>query len=439
MRAVDLIRKKRDGGALTAEEVQWLIQRYTAGEVGDDQMAAFAMAVFFRGMAPEERSALVAAMMASGDVMDLTSVPGVKVDKHSTGGVGDKVSICLAPLVAARGVPVPMISGRGLGHTGGTLDKLEAIPGFRVDLSAADFEAAVRDLGIALIGQTERLVPADKRLYALRDVTATVESIPMIAASIMSKKLAEGIDALVLDVKTGSGAFMKRFEDARELAQTLIAVGEGMGKRVRALVTDMNQVLGRAVGNANETWEAVEVLKGGGPDDLVHLTVELGAEMLVLGKVASDLADGRAQIHSAIADGSGFAKLQACVARQGGDPTSVERRAGLPMAPHRGEATFAASGYVSRIDTEAVGRAGMLLGAGRARSSDIIDPAVGFEFLPRLGDEVRAGQVLALVDHRGSGDLELVQDVLRKAVELSDEAPEVPTLILERLGAAEVK
>jgi pyrimidine-nucleoside phosphorylase len=439
MRAVDLIRKKRDGGALSPGEVRWLIERYTAGEVGDDQMAAFAMAVFFRGMAPEERSALVASMMASGDIMDLSAVPGVKVDKHSTGGVGDKVSICLAPLVAACGVPVPMISGRGLGHTGGTLDKLEAIPGFRVDLSAADFEAAVRDLGIALIGQTDRLVPADKRLYALRDVTATVESIPLIAASIMSKKLAEGIDALVLDVKTGSGAFMKRFEDARLLAQTLIEVGEGMGKRVRALVTDMNQVLGRAVGNANETWEAVEVLRGGGPEDLVHLTVELGAEMLVLGKVACDLEAGRAQLRGAIADGSGFAKLQACVARQGGDPASVTRREGLPMAPHRAEATFAAGGFVAAIDTEAVGRAGMLLGAGRARSSDTIDPAVGFEFLPRLGAKVEPGQPLAVVDYRDPATFGVAQDVLRGAVTLSDAAPQVPTLILERLGAAEVK
>jgi len=434
MRAVDLIRKKRDGGQLSPDEIRWLIDSYTSGETGDDQMAAFAMAVFFQGMNQQETPALVQAMMASGDVIDLSSVPGLKVDKHSTGGVGDKVSICLAPLVAACGVPVPMISGRGLGHTGGTLDKLGAIPGFSVDMDADGFVAAVRNHGIALIGQTGRLVPADKRLYALRDVTSTVESIPLIAASIMSKKLAEGIDALVLDVKTGSGAFMKKREDARKLAETLIGIGEGMGRKVRALITDMNQVLGQAVGNANETWEAIEVLKGGGPQDLVDLTVEIGAEMLVLGQVADSLDDGRKRMQGAINDGSGFEKMKICVAHQGGDPESIEARDRLPTAAHTTDVTFDKAGYVSVIDTEAVGRAGMVLGAGRARSSDVIDPAVGISFMPRLGDKVAAGDLLAHVDYNHEHKLETAQEILRGAITLSEQAPKASPLILERLG-----
>lgn len=434
MRAVDLIRKKRDGSPLSPDEIRWLIDSYTSGDTGDDQMAAFAMAVFFQGMNQQETPALVQAMMASGDVIDLSSVPGLKVDKHSTGGVGDKVSICLAPLVAACGVPVPMISGRGLGHTGGTLDKLGAIPGFSVDMDADGFVDAVRQHGIALIGQTGRLVPADKRLYALRDVTSTVESIPLIAASIMSKKLAEGIDALVLDVKTGSGAFMKKREDARKLAETLIGIGEGMGRKVRALITDMNQVLGQAVGNANETWEAIEVLKGGGPQDLVDLTVEIGAEMLVLGQVADSLDDGRQRMHGAISDGSGFEKMKVCVAHQGGDPESIEARDRLPMASHTTDVKFDKAGYVSVIDTEAVGRAGMVLGAGRARSSDIIDPAVGITFMPRLGDKVAAGDLLAHVDYNHEHKLETAQEILRGAITLSEQAPQTSPLILERLG-----
>lgn len=437
MRAVDLIRAKRDGGALAPDEVRWLVDSYVQGVTGDDQMAAFAMAVFFRGMDATELSALVSAMMASGDVIDLSSVDGVKVDKHSTGGVGDKVSICLAPLVAACGVPVPMISGRGLGHTGGTLDKLGAIPGFRVDLRADEFVRTVRDVGLSLIGQTGRLVPADKRLYALRDVTATVESIPLISASIMSKKLAEGIDALVLDVKTGSGAFMKTREDARTLAQTLIGIGESMGRKVRALVTDMNQVLGRAVGNANETWEAIEVLQGGGPDDLVELTVEIGAEMLALGQVVDDVAGGRDRMRAAIADGSGLEKLRACVAAQGGDPASLDARDRLPTAAHRTDVGAAGEGYVVRIDTEAVGRAGSLLGAGRAKSDDTIDPAVGFEVHARLGDRLTAGQALATVDYNDEGRLAAAQDVLRGAFTLADAPPEIPPLVLERLGGEE--
>jgi pyrimidine-nucleoside phosphorylase len=435
VRAVDLIRRKRDGGELTRAEVAWLIEQYTQGAAGDDQLAAFCMAVFFQGMSSTELAALVDSMMRSGDVIDLASVAGVKVDKHSTGGVGDKISICLAPLVAACGVPVPMISGRGLGHTGGTLDKLSAIPGFSVDLTADDFVAQVRDIGIALIGQTSRLVPADKKLYALRDVTATVESIPLISASIMSKKLAEGIDALVLDVKTGSGAFMKTVEQAKALAATMIGIGERMDREVRALITDMDQVLGRAVGNANETWEAIEVLRGGGPGDVVELTVELGAEMLVLGQVTRSIDDARARIQKAIADGSGFERLCRCVEAQGGDPRSIESRHGLPEAQHETEIRALAGGVIASFETEAVGRAGMILGAGRAKSSDTIDLSVGFEMLVRKGDRIEAGQPIARVAYNEEARLVAAAPVLQSSLVLGEGAEQRP-LILERLGGS---
>jgi pyrimidine-nucleoside phosphorylase len=434
MRAVDLIRKKRDGGELTKAEVSWLIEQYTAGIVGDDQMAAFSMAVFFNGMSSSELAALVDAMMRSGDVIDLSSVPGVKVDKHSTGGVGDKISICLAPLVAACGVPVPMISGRGLGHTGGTLDKLSAIPGFSVDLGADAFVEQVQRLGIALIGQTARLVPADKKLYALRDVTSTVESVPLISASIMSKKLAEGIDGLVLDVKIGSGAFMKTIEQARELATTMIGIGERMDREVCALITDMDQVLGRAVGNANETWEAIEVLRGGGPPDVVELTIELGAEMLLLGQVTRSIDDARTRIQKAIADGSGMEKLARCVEAQGGDPRALESRERLPTAKAETEILSPVSGVITALDVEAIGRAGMILGAGRATSSDPIDLAVGLEMHVRRGDSLAVGQPIARVAYNDEARLAAATPVLLGAVLLGDRAPEPSPLIRERVG-----
>lgn len=433
MRAVDLIRKKRDAGALTPEEVAWLIQNYTQGVVGDDQMAAFAMAVFFRGMGGAELAALVQAMLGSGKVMDLSSVPGVKVDKHSTGGVGDKISLCLAPLVAACGVPVPMISGRGLGHTGGTLDKLSAFPGFTVDIDDQKFVEIVAKHGLALIGQTATLAPADKKLYALRDVTATVESIPLISASIMSKKLAEGIDGLVLDVKVGSGAFMKSIDQARALAKTMISIGERMNKKVRALITDMNQVLGRAVGNANEAWEAVEVLRGGGPADVVELTVELGAEMLVLGQVADSLEDGKMRIRRAIKDGRGLERLRRVVEAQGGDPASVDDRKRLPTARYEADIVWDRSGVLTAMDTEAVGRAGMVLGAGRAKSSDPVDLAVGFEMLVRLGDKLSAGQPIAKVAYNDEARLAAARPILLEALRLGDSFEPQP-LIRERLG-----
>ena len=433
MRAVDLIRVKRDGGQLAADQVRWLVERYVAGEVGDDQMAAFAMAVFFRGMDDRELSALVDAMIRSGEVIDLSEIPQKKVDKHSTGGVGDKISICLAPLVASCGVPVPMISGRGLGHTGGTLDKLAAIPGFRTDLDGDAFRRLVATHGLALIGQTERLVPADRRLYALRDVTATVESIPLIAASIMSKKLAEGIDGLVLDVKVGSGAFMKTRRDAESLARTMIGIGAQMNKTVRALLTDMDQPLGRAIGNANETWEAIEVLRGGGPADVVALTVELGAEMLTVGGSASSLDDGRRRMRQAIADGRGFDRLRAVVEAQGGNPRALERRDIMPQAAHEAVISAPAGGTIVGFDTEAVGRAAMLLGAGRARSADPIDHAVGFDLAVRRGDAVEKGDPLVRVAYNDPERFAAAEAAFLGAVRIGEAAVSTNPIVLERL------
>ncbi len=433
MRAVDVIRAKRDGHPLEPGRIRWLVDAYVNGEVGDDQMAAFAMAVFFRGLAAPELTELVTSMIASGDVIDLAQVPGRKVDKHSTGGVGDKVSICLAPLVASCGVSVPMISGRGLGHTGGTLDKLAAIPGFRTDIDGERFRGLVADHGLALAGQTERLVPADRKLYALRDVTATVESIPLIAASIMSKKLAEGIDGLVLDVKVGSGAFMKTRADAEVLARTMIDIGTSMAKTVRAVLTNMDRPLGRAIGNANETWEAIEVLKGAGPSDVVALTVELGAEMLVVGEVASDLDEGRAMMRRAIADGRGLDRLRALVEAQGGDVRALDRRDAMPVAAHETVIEAPMKGLVTGFDTEAIGRAAMLLGGGRARSTDMIDHAVGIELLVRPGDAVERGRPLAKVDYNDAGRLESSVSTFLRGVRIGPGPVAPAPLVLGRL------
>ena len=434
MRAVDLIKNKRDGCELDKAQIEWLIDAYTKGEVGDDQMAAFAMAVFFKSMNPVETAALTEAMMNSGNVMDLSDIAGSKVDKHSTGGVGDKISICLAPLVAACGVPVPMISGRGLGHTGGTLDKLSAIPGFTVEQNDQRFMQLVRENNCALIGQTSTLAPADKRLYALRDVTATVESIPLICASILSKKLAEGIDGLVLDVKVGSGAFMKTREDARALAKTLVSVGSQMGRQVRALITSMDQVLGHACGNANETQEAIDVLKGKGPSDVVLLTVELGAEMLVLGGVAQNLEEGRKQMNRAISDGRGLEQMVKIIESQGGNPKVLDDNSTLmPRAQHQTSLEFETSGFIHGFDVEAIGRSAMLLGAGRARTDDEIDLGVGLEIRAKVGDKVEKGQVFAHIAYNDSRKLEMMRGVLSHAVRISEEPSHALELIEERI------
>jgi len=434
VRAYEIIHRKRDGRAIPPEAISALVDGFTRGEIPDYQMAAFCMAVFFRGMDEGEVRALTEAMLRSGDVLDLSDIPGAKVDKHSTGGVGDKVSLALAPLAAACGVKVPMISGRGLGHTGGTLDKLEAIPGFRVDLPVETFRALVREVGACLIGQTARLAPADRKLYALRDVTATVESIPLIAASIMSKKLAEGIDALVLDVKVGSGAFMKRLEDARALATTLAGIGRGMGKRVSALLTRMDEPLGRAVGNALEVEETVALLSGRGPEDLRQVTVELTAEMLVLGGAAEDLEEARGRVGAAIADGRGLAKLEEIVRAQGGDAATLHDPERLPRAPLRYDVPAPASGFVIEMDAEAIGLAAVALGAGRARVDDRVDPAVGIVVAKKLGERVEAGEPLCTV-HAGdrSEPRERIAARIAAAYRIGSAAPPGRPLVLERL------
>jgi pyrimidine-nucleoside phosphorylase len=434
MRAYEIIHAKRDGRAIPAAELAALVDGYTRGEVPDYQMAAFCMAVFFRGMDDAEVRALTEAMLRSGDVLDLSDVPGAKIDKHSTGGVGDKVSLALAPLAAACGVKVPMISGRGLGHTGGTLDKLEAIPGFRVDLPVERFRALVRDVGACLVGQTARLAPADRKLYALRDVTATVESIPLIAGSIMSKKLAEGIDGLVLDVKVGSGAFMKGIDDARALARTLASIGRGMGKRVTALLTRMDEPLGRAVGNALEVEETIALLRGGGPPDLRALTVELTAEMLVLGGTTADLPAARAAVEAAIADGRGLAKLEEIVGAQGGDVRAIRDPERLPRAAGTYDVPAPASGYVAAIDVEAIGLAAVALGAGRARVEDPVDPGVGIVVLRKLGERIEAGAALCTVHHGARSEpRDRIVARIARAYRIEAAPPAPRPLVLERI------
>jgi pyrimidine-nucleoside phosphorylase len=435
VRAYELIHRKRDGGALTGAELEWLVRGFTAGEIPDAQLAAFCMAVFFRGMTPAEVLALTEAMLRSGDVLDLSAIPGAKVDKHSTGGVGDKVSLPLAALAVACGVKVPMVSGRGLGHTGGTLDKLEAIPGFRVDLPVARFVELVRDVGAGLIGQTDRLAPADRRLYALRDVTATVESIPLIAASIMSKKLAEGIDGLVLDVKVGRGAFMKTPAEARRLAETLVGIGRGAGKRVTALLTAMDQPLGLAIGNALEVAEGTALLRGEGPADLREVTVALTAEMVLLAGRAADLAAARGAVEAAIADGRGLAAWRRIVAAQGGDARVVDDPGLLPQAATRVEVASPAAGVVEAIDAEALGLAAMALGAGRARVEERVDPAVGLVLRKKVGDPVSRGEPL-LVVHRNPGGEPQPQVAARvlAAFTIGPGPASPPPLVLERMA-----
>jgi pyrimidine-nucleoside phosphorylase len=432
---VELIAKKRDGGHLTEAQIARLIRSLGTGELADYQMSALCMAIFFRGMDDAETVALTRAMLESGDVLDLSDVPGLKVDKHSTGGVGDKVSLCLAPLVAACGVPVPMVSGRGLGHTGGTLDKLEAIPGFKVTLDVPTFRRVVRDVGTCMIGQTDRIAPADKRIYALRDVTATVEAIPLIVASILSKKLAEGIDGLVLDVKVGRGAFMKTREDARALATALVRVGTAAGKRVVALLTDMTAPLGRAVGNANETREAFDVLKGGGPADLVECTLALGAEMLVLGGVAKDLDAARAQLRAAIANGRGARAAEKMIAAQGGDPGVVEDPSRFPQAPHTVPVLAEQDGFVAGIDALEIGLAAVAMGAGRTRADQAVDHAVGIDLEVARGDEVRRGQPLARLAVRDVAAAADTAARVRAAFRIAAERPEPVPLVLERIAS----
>ncbi|MGH7437540.1 MAG: thymidine phosphorylase [Polyangiaceae bacterium] len=434
---VEILAAKRDGGRNTSEEIARLISALGSGELADYQMTAWLMAVFFRGLDDDETTALTDAMLRSGQVLDLSSVEGVKVDKHSTGGVGDTVSICLAPLVAACGVPVPMVSGRGLGHTGGTLDKLEAIPGFRTTLSAGDFARVVREVGCCMIGQTAEVAPADKRIYALRDVTATVECVPLIVASILSKKLAEGIDALVLDVKAGRGAFMKDTESARVLARALVRVATLAGKKAVALLTDMESPLGRAVGNANETREALDVLAGGGPADVVECTLRLGEEMLVAGGKAADASAARPVLRRAIASGDAARTAERMIEAQGGDPRVVADRSRLELAGEEVLVTSVTSGRVARIDALEIGLSAVAMGAGRTRADQAVDPAVGILLEKKPGDAVGRGEPLARLHVRQKSDAERtgIVDRVRAAFAISaDTHGPVRPLVLDRIA-----
>jgi len=394
---VELIRKKRNGGVLTRAEIESLIGGYVRGEVPDYQMSAFLMAVYFNGMEPEETALFTDVMLRSGSVVDLSSIPGRKVDKHSTGGVGDKVSLILAPMVAACGVAVPMISGRGLGHTGGTLDKLESIPGFRTGLTLDEYRDVIRETGLVLSGQTAEIAPADRRMYALRDVTATVESIPLIAGSIMSKKLAEGIDALVLDVKTGDGAFMQSYDDSVALAMALVSIGTSSGKETVAFITGMDQPLGRMIGNWLEVLESVECLKGKNVPDLMELTYVLGGAMVHLGGKARTLAEGIRECRSAIWSGRAYEKFLQVVERQGGDSSFIRDPARYPVSKLSLEVRAASSGYITGFLTRRIGVLAVELGAGRLRVEDPVDPKAGIVLFRKIGDRVEKNDLLAVI------------------------------------------
>jgi pyrimidine-nucleoside phosphorylase len=430
---VELLAKKRDGRVHEAGEIRRLIAALGTGELTDYQMSAWLMAAFLKGLDERETLELTDAMLESGVVLDLKDVPGTKVDKHSTGGVGDKVSIALAPLVAACGVPVPMVSGRGLGHTGGTLDKLEAIPGFRVDLSIDDYRRIVREVGTCMIGQTREIAPADKRIYALRDVTATVESIPLITASILSKKLAEGIDALVLDVKVGRGAFMKDLDRARALARSLVAVARRGGKGVTAFLTDMDHPLGLTIGNALETAEAIDVLHGRAPADLTEITLVLAAEMLVLGKVARDDAEGRAKAQAAIADGRAAETMRRMISAQHGDPRVVDDLTRLPRAEVVRAIPAARAGWIVDVDPLALGLAGVEMGAGRTRAEQAVDPAVGIVLRATKGVRVEAGAPLCEVHVRSDAAFDAVARRIAGAFTVGDTQVARGPLILETI------
>ncbi len=434
MRTVDLIHRKRDGEELSTEEIAYVVDGYTNGTIPDYQAAAFLMAVFFSGMTDREVSALTERMTQSGEKVDLSSIPGVKVDKHSTGGVGDKTSLIAAPLAAAAGVIVPMISGRALGHTGGTLDKLESIPGFRTNLSLDEFRAQLVSHGLAFIGQTPEVAPADNRFYALRDATATVESIPLIASSIMSKKLAIGLDALVLDVKVGAGGFMKRQVDARRLAQMMVGIGRRADKHVQALITDMNQPLGYAIGNALEVMEVSQTLQNAGPSDLTRLSLELAARMIFLGKLTATLDEARELAQKKLLDGSGYRKLKEVIAAQGGNAQVLDRFELLPNATGAREISSPRAGYISAIDAEYIGQASAMIGAGRDTKEDSIDPAVGVILEVKVGQKVDAGGVLCRLYYTREDNVDEAAQLVEDAFRISSNAPESRELILEVVG-----
>ncbi|PTE77491.1 pyrimidine-nucleoside phosphorylase [Staphylococcus gallinarum] len=427
MRMVDLIEKKRDGQALTEEEINFFIEGYTKGDIPDYQASSLAMAVYFQDMNEAERAALTMAMVNSGDVIDLSNINGVKVDKHSTGGVGDTTTLVLAPLVAAVGVPVAKMSGRGLGHTGGTIDKLESIEGFHVEISEEKFVKLVNEDKVAVIGQTGNLTPADKKLYGLRDVTGTVNSIPLIASSIMSKKIAAGADAIVLDVKTGNGAFMKTLEDAESLARAMVNIGNNVGRNTMAIISDMGQPLGNAIGNALEVKEAIETLQGQGPKDLTDLVLTLGSQMVVVGGKAQDLAEARTLLENAIADGSALARFKTFIENQDGDGSVVDDVSKLPQAQYQIDYPATKSGVVTEIVANEVGVASMMLGAGRQTKEDDIDLSVGIVLNKKIGDKVKAGESLLTI-HSNREQVDDVIEKLNASITISDSG-KAPTLI----------
>lgn len=433
MRMVDLIEKKRDGHALTKEEIHFIIEGYTRGDIPDYQMSALAMAIFFRGMNEEETAELTMAMVHSGDTIDLSRIEGIKVDKHSTGGVGDTTTLMLGPLVASVGVPVAKMSGRGLGHTGGTIDKLESVPGFHVEISNDEFIKLVNKNKIAVVGQSGNLTPADKKLYALRDVTATVNSIPLIASSIMSKKIAAGADAIVLDVKTGAGAFMKNLNDAKALAKAMVDIGNRVGRKTMAIISDMSQPLGYAIGNALEVKEAIDTLKGEGPEDLQELCLVLGSHMVYLAEKASSLEEARHMLEKAMKDGSALETFKTFLAAQGGDASVVDDPSKLPQAKYVIELEAKEDGYVSEIVADAVGTAAMWLGAGRATKESTIDLAVGLVLRKKVGDAVKKGESLVTI-YSNREQIDDVKQKLYENIRISATPVQAPTLIYDKIS-----
>ncbi|MFP5064162.1 pyrimidine-nucleoside phosphorylase [Staphylococcus pseudintermedius] len=427
MRMVDIIAKKRDGHALTKEEIEFVVNGYTNDDIPDYQMSSLAMAIFFQDMTDEERAYLTMAMVESGDQIDLSNIEGIKVDKHSTGGVGDTTTLVLAPLVAALDVPVAKMSGRGLGHTGGTIDKLESVEGFHVEISEEAFMKLVNEDKVAVIGQTGNLTPADKKIYALRDVTATVNSIPLIASSIMSKKIAAGADAIVLDVKTGNGAFMKTVDDAEQLAHAMVKIGNQVGRQTMAIISDMSQPLGRAIGNALELQEAIDTLKGEGPEDLTELVLTLGSQMVVLAQKAKDLDEARGMLQEVIDNGKALEKFKTFLSNQGGDASVVDEPSKLPTAQYQFELPAKRSGVVSEMIANEIGIASMMLGAGRQTKEDVIDLAVGLVLNKKVGDRVEEGESLLTI-YANSEDVEQVKQKLYDNITISDHA-EQPQLI----------
>lgn len=429
---VDIIEKKRDGKELTTEEIQFCIKGYTDGSIPDYQMSALTMAIVFQGMSEAERATLTMAMVESGDQIDLSAIHGIKVDKHSTGGVGDTTTLVLGPLVASVGVPVAKMSGRGLGHTGGTIDKLESVEGFHVELENEEFVRLVNQNKIAVIGQSGNLTPADKKLYALRDVTGTVESIPLIASSIMSKKIAAGADAIVLDVKTGAGAFMKTLEDSRELAKAMVRIGNNVGRRTMAVISDMSQPLGFAIGNALEVKEAIDTLKGEGPEDLTELCLTLGSHMVLLAEKAANVEEARQMLKNAIKDGSALETLKVFLRSQGGDDSVVDDPSRLPQASFKIEVEAKEEGYIAEIIADEIGTAAMLLGAGRATKESEIDLAVGLLLKKKIGDQVQVGESIVTI-YSNFEDVQEVKEKIYNSISITKEKVSAPILVHEEI------